>query len=263
MRATRAVLVAALSLAFLAPAAADERGRWEGSYVGAHIGYAWGSSDATTTAACGAFVPFFFSCGNQPGVEASGTGSLSPKGVTGGVQAGYDWQRQNIVYGVAADFGAFDLGKTRTGSGAYAVGVPGVPFATSSTVDSDWLFTARGRLGWTPLPHVLLYATGGLALTRLEVSNAFVDQNAFAPGTVGSGASKNAQTKAGWTIGGGVEWSLARNWTLDAEYLFVDFGSVATSAIVNAPAAPGANSAVITSSDLTAHNVRLGVNYRY
>ncbi len=56
---------------------------------------------------------------------------------------------------------------------------------------------------------------------------------------------------------------LSRNWTVDAEYLFLDFGSVATSAIVNAPASPGANSTVVTSSDLTAHNLRLGVNYRY
>jgi opacity protein-like surface antigen len=56
---------------------------------------------------------------------------------------------------------------------------------------------------------------------------------------------------------------LGGGWSLDAEYLFLDFGSVATTAIVSAPAFADDNSALTTSSDLTAHNVRLGLNYRY
>ncbi len=68
----------------------------------------------------------------------------------------------------------------------------------------------------------------------------------------GSGASSRSRTKAGWTIGGGVEWMLARNCTVDTEYLFLDFGSLATSANVSPPGNPGANSTLTTSSDLTA-----------
>ncbi len=262
MRATPA-LIGAMSVAFSSVAFAGGTDSWEGFYAGANIGYAWGSSDAVTTTDCGTFVPFYFACGNQPGVQASGTGSLSPQGVTGGVQAGYNWQQQALVYGGALDFGSFNLSKSRTGASAYAVAAPGVPYATSSSVDSDWLFTARGRLGWTAMPQLLLYATGGLALTNLEVSNAFADANNAVPGAAASGVSSHSKTIAGWTIGGGAEWMLARNWTVDAEYLFLDFGSVAASALVNAPASPGANSTVVTSSDLTAHTVRLGANYRY
>jgi len=263
MRATPAALIGAISVAFSSVASAGTPDSWEGFYAGANIGYAWGSSDAVTSTDCGTFVPFYFACGNQPGVQASGTGSLSPDGVTGGVQAGYNWQHQVWVYGGTLDFGSFNLSKSRTVTSAYVVAAPGVPYATSSSVDTDWLFTARGRLGWTAAPHLLLYATGGLALTNLEVNNTFADTNNFAPGSAGSGASSRSKTKAGWTIGGGVECMLDRNWTVDAEYLFLDFGSLATSAIVSAPAAPGANSTLTTSSDLTAHTVRLGVNYRY
>jgi len=260
MRATPAAVLGAMSVAFSSVASAGTPDGWEGFYAGANVGYAWGSSDAVTSADCGTVGPFYFACGNQAGVQASGTGSLSPDGVTGGVQVGYNWQEQAWVYGGALDFGSFNLSKSRTGASTYVVVVPGVPYATSSSIDSDWLFTARGRLGWTAAPHVLLYATGGLALTNLEVSNAFADANGGLPG---SGASSRSKTKAGWTIGGGVEWMLARNWTVDTEYLFLDFGSLATSATVNAPAAPGGNSTLTTSSDLTAHTVRLGVNYRY
>ncbi len=260
MRATPAALIGAMSVAFSGAASAGTPDSWEGFYAGANVGYAWGSSDAVTSAGCGTFVPFYFVCGNQPGVQASGTGSLSPDGVTGGVQAGYNWQHQAWVYGAALDFGSFNLSKSRTGASAYVVTRAGVPYATSSSVDTDWLFTARGRLGWTAAPHLLLYATGGLALTNLEVSNTFADT--IAP-SAGSGASSRSKTKAGWTIGGGVEWMLARNWTVDTEYLFLDFGSLATSANVSPPANPAAKSTLTTSSDLTAHTVRLGANYRY
>ena len=30
---------------------------------------------------------------------------------------------------------------------------------------------------------------------------------------------------AGWTLGGGVEYALSRDWRLKAEYLYMDFGS--------------------------------------
>jgi hypothetical protein len=121
---------------------------WAGWYVGGNVGYAWGHSDAVTSAECGTFVPFYFVCGNQAVVQASGTGSLSPKGVTGGIQAGYNWQTGHLVYGAELDFGAFSLKGSRAGTSAYVANAPGVPFTTSSSVETDWLFTARGRLGW-------------------------------------------------------------------------------------------------------------------
>ena len=31
-------------------------------------------------------------------------------------------------------------------------------------------------------------------------------------------------TRAGWTVGGGVEWAFDPNWSAKLEYLFVDFG---------------------------------------
>jgi opacity protein-like surface antigen len=33
-------------------------------------------------------------------------------------------------------------------------------------------------------------------------------------------------TKTGWTIGAGIEWLVAGNWSLKAEYLYVDLGTV-------------------------------------
>jgi len=41
-------------------------------------------------------------------------------------------------------------------------------------------------------------------------------------------ASANASsTPSGWTVGGGVEWAFAGNWTAFAEYNYLDFGTPA------------------------------------
>ena len=41
-----------------------------------------------------------------------------------------------------------------------------------------------------------------------------------------SGLPGNGQTNAGWTLGGGVEFAFAGNWTAKAEYLYVDLGNL-------------------------------------
>ena len=49
---------------------------WEGPYVGANLGYQWGSISANPT---------------------------RPGGFAGGIQAGYTWQRQQFVFGAETD----------------------------------------------------------------------------------------------------------------------------------------------------------------
>jgi outer membrane immunogenic protein len=34
-----------------------------------------------------------------------------------------------------------------------------------------------------------------------------------------------SQTRVGSTVGGGVEYKFTRNWSVKAEYLYIDFGS--------------------------------------
>ena len=35
-----------------------------------------------------------------------------------------------------------------------------------------------------------------------------------------------SDTKIGWTIGGGLEWAFAYNWSLKGEYLYYDLGTL-------------------------------------
>jgi outer membrane immunogenic protein len=90
------------------------------------------------------------------------------------------------------------------------------------------------------------------------LANAFADN--FAPQTLG--ASSNNVTKAGWTNGGGVEWMCAPQWSVKAEYLYVDFGSVSTTLVTNRAFGVFPNS-MSTSADLKANIVRVGLNYKF
>jgi outer membrane immunogenic protein len=61
--------------------------------------------------------------------------------------------------------------------------------------------------------RILVFATGGLALANVEV--------ALTQPTV-----SDSDVVGGWTVGAGIEFAFADNWTAKAEYLFVDFGKI-------------------------------------
>jgi outer membrane immunogenic protein len=257
MTAISAPAVAADMAVKAAPAPVVALYNWTGFYVGLNAGYAWGDSNHDSTFTC----PVAGTCpvnvpANQALFAAIGSGSLSPAGFTGGAQAGYNWQSANFVFGLETDFNALNLKATRLGA-APSTNTASI-FSTSSSISTDWLFTFRGRIGVTVAPTVLLYGTGGLAVTDARLSNAA----AVTPPGPAAGASTSSQTLTGWTAGGGVEWALSRNWTLKGEYLYVNFGSLSTT--TNLAGAGFANpDTFTTSAKLNAHIARAGVNYRF
>jgi outer membrane immunogenic protein len=244
---------------------APEAFSWTGFYAGLNAGGAWGKFDPTTTVACGPGPPFLFVCSptrdqtTASTIAAAGTGSMSGSGFTGGLQVGANWQSGNAVFGAEADFGAFHIKASRQVSEASEIiGIPGTSFAVTNSASTDWLFTARGRLGWA-FGNLLVYATGGLAVTDLHTNNTYTDTT-----PIGSAASWGGTTnKAGWTVGGGLEWALSRNLSVKAEYLYLKFDSVNQAGVIVNPFASGYANAIATSTDLTAHIARAGVNYRF
>ncbi len=143
-----------------------------------------------------------------------------PTGPGGGVQGGYNWQRGGFVFGVETDLqisGADDL---------FA------PWKFSN----PWFGTLRGR-GGVAFNNVLLYGTAGLGYGALQVQNTTT-------GIV------ERRSSLGWAAGGGIEFGLAGNWRLRAEYLYVDLSA-------RSYPLTGAN------HGLAASWLRLGVNYRF
>jgi len=111
----------------------------------------------------------------------------SSSSVIGGFEAGYNLQLGYFVMGGETDISLYRL----HGSSFASAPFTGFPVPAGGTapsyfndVNSSWLFTARGRLGLTPMTNLLVYGTGGVAVTcatRPNLTRAFSPEPPWAP----------------------------------------------------------------------------------
>lgn len=188
---------------------------WRGFYAGVNGGYAWGSGDARLV---------------TPGVTLD---AIDPDGWFGGGQVGYNAQFGSFVLGVEGDI----QGASIDGSSFDTVG--GTDYRSSSSV--NWFSTLRARAGFAA-DRVFIYATGGVAWADMDFSI-----------TEGGNRFSGSDTLTGYTVGGGVEWALANNWTLKGEYLYIDLED----AKFHGGGGP------TTSFDNSFHTIRAGLNYKF
>lgn len=240
---------------------------WSGLYVGGHIGGAWTDWRSDTSFLAVPIAP-------AAGVPISRTfpGPDSTNGsFLGGVQAGYNWQSGNLVFGGEADVSALAGSQQQ----AYAISsaaliaaglgsILGGPDGFVSNWDRrmNWLATGRLRLGYTVTPAWLLYITGGVAIAGLESSVSYtglVDDGVVRTVPI---SSSRRWTAAGYAVGAGTEAAVTPNVSVKLEYLFVDLGD-ATRPIGTYLNTPCCVQTASVREDVTAHVVRLGFNYRF
>lgn len=155
----------------------------------------------------------------------------------GGVQGGFDYQfAPNWVMGIEAQYSWLPTNNN-------GVLFPGGTLVNANT---DQLGSVTGRLGYTWGP-ALLYAKGGYAWREntlgVSVGGAPV---AFAT---------DGNHKDGYTVGAGLEYMFAPNWSAKAEYQYYNFGNTTFTA--------GPADIVGVRSREDEHTVKLGVNYRF
>jgi outer membrane immunogenic protein len=237
------------------------------AYIGLNAGAAWGSSSYATSPGCPPAAIDAVFCNKAPeasarngsSVAASGRGTLSSSGFTGGIHGGYNWQQGNIVLGGESDFGALDLGQSASAKGAFPFPFLGTTYALTDSISTSWLATLRGRLGYTVSPELLLYATGGVAFADFKIASSYAD-NAIDPTFPGgSGFGRRTEVRTGWVMGGGGEWLLNASWSITAEYLHLDFGSMGVDVPVSNT--PAFVQRMRVEADLSAEVVRVGINY--
>jgi outer membrane immunogenic protein len=227
---------------------------WSGFYVGGVAGWTSGNFDPSTSTT---FNDTYFGSVNVPGINAAGVQRVRPSGFAGGLEVGSNWQSGKFVLGIEGDIESFRLRGNASSTALYAGAQAGSVcpvscFTINSSSSTSWLATARARLG-VASNNWLFFVTGGAAFTELNSSFSFADfYNAASPISF-------SNTKMGYTVGGGVETAIASNWTVKAEYLYVNFGSVsAAGALSNSPDQP-----IFHSLDLKANLVRLGLNHKF
>jgi outer membrane immunogenic protein len=157
----------------------------------------------------------------------------------GGVQGGFDYQfSPNWVLGIEAQYSWL------TGNNGNSFAFPAGTVVTGS---SGQIGSATGRLGYTWGP-ALLYAKGGFAWrdsTNLGVSVAGVPV-AFAT---------SGHRQDGYTVGAGLEYMFAPNWSTKLEYQYYNFGNTTFTG------GPAALLGARFRDD--EHTIKAGINYRF
>jgi outer membrane immunogenic protein len=182
---------------------------WSGFYVGGNGGYGSGHNcweALNDSVPAGATAP-----GNGGCHDATG-------GFVGG-QAGYRWQTGPLVFGLEAqgDWANFRGSNLDATFGTAAFG--GV--VNRSKIDAFGLFTGQVGYSWN---NVLLYVKGGAAVT----SDTY-DKVTTLPATLFT--ANASETRWGGTVGTGLEYGFASNWSVGVEYdhLFMGTHDVRTS----------------------------------
>ena len=137
---------------------------WQGAFVGLHAGL---------------------------GIGKAGPNRIS--GVAGGVQGGYTWQSDRLIYGLEADYSVSD-------------------FLSRSVADSyrqSWSVTGRGRAGYAFASNLIGYGTAGLAASSTEYK---------------STNGQHSTTSYGWVAGLGAEMMVDPRFTIRGELLHYEFG---------------------------------------
>ena len=162
---------------------------WSGFYIGANGG--WGSSR---------------NCWDVTPPTVAVTAAEGCHDATGGVaggQIGYRWQSAGWVFGLEAQGDWADL------RGSNASQFFTVPAQTNrSKIDAFGLFTGQIGYAWN---NALLYVKGGAAITDSRFTT--IDT---ATGILTS--STGDSTRWGGTIGAGLEYGFASNWSVGVEY---------------------------------------------
>ena len=222
---------------------------WTGWYAGMNAGWIRAQTDSKLTRTTDALVPF---SGFLPR-------SLSndQDGFLAGLTLGYN-QKMGAAFvgGIESDIAYTDIdgGTSRTITGSIA-GPVDVAVTSRVSHQMDWFGTVRARAGWLASQQMLVYVTGGLAYADLETrASATATAGAMGPDTI---SAKRSDWKAGWTVGGGMEWLLGNKTTFKGEYLYYDLND--TSVTVAGTAFGGSGSATVKNEN-TGHIVRMGLN---
>ncbi|HEY0274964.1 MAG TPA: outer membrane beta-barrel protein [Paenirhodobacter sp.] len=181
-------------------------GAWQGAYVGATIGYAFGGDDRIAL--------------HNGGASSGDIGKLELAGANAGLRAGYAWQRDKWVFGPEI---AFEGGNVKD------------DFSDSYDAKTKLknAYALRFKTGYLVNDLTMLYGIAG-------VSRAKFDYSVIGTGSFGAADIDDSFSRTGYILGFGVERKLTEKLSLTGEYEYANYGKehVSDAAGVETPATP-------------------------
>lgn len=190
---------------------------WTGFYVGAQGGYGWGESKVK----------------DRFGLDSK----LKPEDFFLGAKAGALYQMNAFVIGAELEGNYSWLHERKNIQSS----VPGGNFLRTNI---DWFGSLSAKAG-VAFDRVLVYATGGVALARIE--------SAQTVPVLGESFSRK-KTEVGFTVGGGVDFAVTDNIVVGAQYRYYDFGKEKIR---------GTGFFTDRKNDVTIHTLAASVSYKF
>ena len=233
---------------------------WTGFYLGAQIGYGWGLNDGSITYATpGGLAGQSNLSSSAIVVGGSSNYNGDAIGVIGGAHLGYNQQFDKWVVGVegSVDPTLMSRGIAINVPNAVAdpTGALGIGATATGAIWSTIQGSVRARAGYA-LDRMMFYGTGGVALGEFgSTFQLYGNDTTLAPFYA---ADMRSSTRAGWTVGGGVEYAVNPHWSVRGEYRYTDFGHLGDS-----PAATSMGVAYAADRHLDQNQVQVGLSYKF
>ena len=226
---------------------------WTGIYIGGQIGYIWSGGDWGYSG---------FDPSSQSGF-ASDAGTSA--GLIGGAHVGYNYQINQWVFGLDGSVDGTGFPSNPEAIFPVAFGGASVTARTNANIQGS----IRGRLGFA-LERALFYVTGGVAFGGFDSSYTFAGNSGANPlingGGLISGQNSFSGTRAGWTLGGGIDYALDNNWSIFGEYRYTSFGTISNSGLAASAfsQATGLSGGFLTANrSLNQNQVQVGFSYKF
>ncbi len=208
--------------------------RWDGVYVGGHVGMSVPGIDYTNN------TPYVTAvlngAGPVSGVTTTPLGRQDSTSIHYGGFVGYNTQWDGAVISVEGTYNWINksLTATNTMSGAYGAASDFLTFSAAGSVTARIIDygTLRVRGGWATDSFFMPYGTFGVAIGRMDINRTVVVTPAATaatpPGTPLAApftASENLNDQIGYGVaaGVGVDFCLTQNLFARAEYEYVQF----------------------------------------
>ncbi|MBU6458932.1 MAG: outer membrane beta-barrel protein [Bradyrhizobium sp.] len=226
---------------------------WDGWYVGGQVGESWTNTDYRRSAVTQTNDLFRNTTLQGPASQLNVMGKVNGQSSGFGGFVGRNWQFDDVVLGIEANYNYFSNLATSTGGsiGPIQVAEPGLVLPPGDTAVDDVTLTGhaklrvkdqvtfRGRAGWAT-GDFLPYMFGGLAVGRMDVSSTIsssVIRTVNDPVTgstsfplpqfaLSSTIGKSDAFVVGWTAGLGLEYMLWSNIFLRGEWEYTQFMSI-------------------------------------
>lgn len=216
---------------------ANAQSKWTGISIGAGVG--GGSINHDLRLSPGPALP--------PGLFSFEFDGIGGEGFLGTVGVAADYQfADRFVVGAFFDY---DFANLESKMNLSVPPLGGLNATAKLSLDNQW--TVGARLGFLATPDTLLY--GLVGYTHAEIS----DLDISVTGPIGASIAIGVPSFDGYVLGGGIETTLAPNWTLKAEYRFTQLSAER----LDLPF--GLNTILNAELEPSIHTVRTTLNYKF